>query len=66
MYYIQLIVICDLAFSEILIAETGEAGFDTFMENETGFEAYCEEIKFDSSKLEEVKSKIQFRIATGI
>ena len=60
MYYTQLIVVCDLSFSEILIAETGEAGFDTFMENETGFEAYCEEVKFDRSILEEVKTKYSF------
>lgn len=60
MYYTQLIVICDPAFADILIAETGEAGFDTFQENENGFEAYCEEEKFKAAVLEEVKSRYSF------
>lgn len=60
MYYTQLIVVCDPDFREILIAETGEAGFDTFMENESGFEAYCEEVKFISSILEEVKTRYHY------
>jgi ribosomal protein L11 methyltransferase len=60
MYYTQLVVVCDSAFTDILIAETGEAGFDTFQENENGFEAYCEEVKFQSIILDEIKTKYSF------
>ncbi len=39
MYYTRLQIICDPEFSEILMAEIAETGFDTFMETEQGFEA---------------------------
>ena len=42
MYHTRLVVICEADFSEILMAEIAEAGFDTFMENDKGFEAYVE------------------------
>jgi ribosomal protein L11 methyltransferase len=57
MYYSRLQVICDPEFSEILMAEFAEAGFDTFMENEKGFEAYVEEANYDKEKLGEIKEK---------
>ncbi len=57
MYYTRLQVICDPEFSEILMAEIAEVGFDTFMETEKGFEAYVEEEKFDIGHLESVKQK---------
>ncbi len=57
MYYTRLQVVCDPEFSEILMAEIGEVGFDTFMENDNGFEAYVEERKFNEQRLEEVKEK---------
>jgi ribosomal protein L11 methyltransferase len=57
MFYTRLQVICDPEFSEILMAEIAEVGFDTFMETEKGFEAYVEEEKFDSGHLESVKQK---------
>jgi ribosomal protein L11 methyltransferase len=44
----------------MLMAEIGEAGFDTFMETETGFEAYCEQDKFDATFLNELKVKYSF------
>ncbi len=47
MYSTRLQVICDPEFSEILMAEIAEAGFDTFMEIESGFEAYVEGDAFD-------------------
>lgn len=59
MYYTSLRVTCAQEFSDILIAEIGDAGFDTFMENENGFEAYAEGDNFDRSKLDEIKSKYQ-------
>jgi ribosomal protein L11 methyltransferase len=57
MYYTRLQVICDSEFSEILMAEIAEAGFDTFMENEGGFEAYVEQDQYDKIKLDEIKEK---------
>jgi len=63
MYYTRLQVVCDPEFSEILMAEIGEAGFDTFMELDSGFEAYCEEEKFNSSTLEEIKIKYEKTIS---
>jgi ribosomal protein L11 methyltransferase len=56
-FYTKLSVQCDQEFSEILIAELGEIGFDTFLENDNGFEAYVEEERFDRQALQEVKSK---------
>ena len=57
MYYTRLQVICDSEYAEILMAEIAETGFDTFMENEKGFEAYAEQDKYDKQKLQEVKEK---------
>jgi ribosomal protein L11 methyltransferase len=57
MYHTRLQVVCDPEFSEILMAEIAEVGFDTFMETEKGFEAYVEEKKFDAEQLDEVKEK---------
>lgn len=54
MYYIKVAVTCDADFSDILIAEMGEAGFDTFMETKDGFEAYVENEKFDESNVQDV------------
>jgi ribosomal protein L11 methyltransferase len=55
MHYSRLQVVCDPEFSEILMAEIAEAGFDTFMENEKGFEAYASE--FDREAVEFIKDK---------
>jgi ribosomal protein L11 methyltransferase len=55
MYYSRLQIICDPEYSEILMAEIAETGFDTFMENEKGFEAYASE--FDRDAVEFVKEK---------
>lgn len=60
MYYTRLTVSCDPEFSEILIAELGDVGFDTFMETEEGFEAYCEQDQFDHVLLNELKEKYNF------
>src|SRR5258708_15260520 len=56
MYYTRLQIICDPEFSEILMAEIAETGFDTFMETEQGFEAYAND-KFDRKEIELVKEK---------
>lgn len=57
MYYTRLEVACDADFSEILIAEIAQAGFDTFMETDTGFEAYAEEDHYDKNLLTQVNNK---------
>ena len=57
MFYTRLQVICDSEYSEILMAEIAEVGFDTFMENEKGFEAYAEQTNYDKEKLHEIKEK---------
>jgi ribosomal protein L11 methyltransferase len=57
MYHSRLQVICDPAYSEILMAEIAEVGFDTFMETDKGFEAYVEMEKYDKEELQLVKAK---------
>ena len=43
--------------SEILISELAGAGFDTFVETETGFEAYIPENIFKESAIEQIKAE---------
>jgi ribosomal protein L11 methyltransferase len=57
MYYTRLQVVCDPDFSEILMAEIADVGFDTFMETEKGFEAYVEERRFNEQQLADVQEK---------
>lgn len=57
MFYTRLRVTCDPEFTEILIAEIGEAGFDTFMETDDGFEAFAEGEKFNAGLVAEVRKK---------
>ena len=57
MFYTRLQVICDPAFSEILMAEIAEAGFDSFLETEKGFEAYVENEKFNRNQISAVQEK---------
>lgn len=57
MYSTRLQVICDPDYVEILMAEIAEAGFDTFMEVETGFEAYVEGDAFDKKLLDQIKER---------
>lgn len=59
MYYSRLQVICDPDYSEILMAEVGEAGFDSFLESENGFEAYVEMENYDKEQLHLIKQKYQ-------
>ena len=51
MFYTRLVVTCAPDFSEILMAEIAEAGFDSFLETEEGFEAYAENENFDADIL---------------
>lgn len=57
MYHTRLQVICAAEFSEILMAEIAEAGFETFLETEKGFEAYVEQENYDAAILQYVKEK---------
>ncbi len=57
MYHTRLTVVCDPSFSEILIAEIANAGFDSFLESENGFEAYAEVDHFDEHQVDEIKKK---------
>jgi ribosomal protein L11 methyltransferase len=57
MYHTRLLVACNAEYSEILIAELAEAGFDTFLENENGFEAYATENKYDHGMVEVIREK---------
>jgi ribosomal protein L11 methyltransferase len=57
MYHTRLSVTCNPEFSEILMAEMGEAGFDTFMELDNGFEAFCEQDKFNTQTLTDIEEK---------
>lgn len=57
MFHSRLQVICDPDYSEILMAEIAEVGFDTFLETDKGFEAYVEMEKYDKEQLEFVKQK---------
>jgi ribosomal protein L11 methyltransferase len=57
MYYSRLKVICAAEFSEILMAEIGEVGFDTFMETDDGFEAYVEKENYNKELLLSIKEK---------
>lgn len=59
MFHTRLSVKCDPEFSEILIAELSEAHFDTFLENDTGFEAYVKEEAFDKAMVESIRRKYQ-------
>jgi ribosomal protein L11 methyltransferase len=57
MYHTRLTVICSPDFSEILMAEVAEAGFDTFMETDKGFEAYVEQENFTKETLEAIRER---------
>jgi ribosomal protein L11 methyltransferase len=57
MFYTRLRVSCDPAFTEILIAELAEAGFDTFQETEHGVDAYAEMEKYDARALTSIRDK---------
>jgi ribosomal protein L11 methyltransferase len=57
MYYTRLEITCQPEFSDLLIAELAEIGFDTFMETENGVEAFVEEEKYDKPALQLIKEK---------
>ncbi len=59
MFHTRLQVTCDPAYSEILMAELAEADFDTFLENDDGFEAYVQGEGYNTALVEEIYRKYE-------
>jgi ribosomal protein L11 methyltransferase len=59
MYHTRLKVICAPEFSDLLIAEIAEVGFDSFLETDDGFEAFAEMQKYDKDALYAIKEKYE-------
>ncbi|MFP4094836.1 MAG: 50S ribosomal protein L11 methyltransferase [Cyclobacteriaceae bacterium] len=57
--YLSLTFQCPEELSDILIAEMAEMGYDSFWENDEGFEAYILKTDFDKSSLEELISRYE-------
>ena len=57
MYYSRFQVTCVPEYSEILMAEMAEAGFDSFLETDTGFEAYVTLENYDKERLEDIQTR---------
>jgi ribosomal protein L11 methyltransferase len=57
MSYIELKVITDSDFSEILMAELGEIGFETFTEEADGLNAYISKDQFVQENLDEILNR---------
>ncbi|RNI32638.1 50S ribosomal protein L11 methyltransferase [Rufibacter immobilis] len=60
MSFIEVTVTASEEYAEILIAELGELGFDTFQDTENGFQAYIEEDRFEEEALQEVLERYRF------
>ena len=52
--YIEIKINCEKDFSEILQAELGEIGFNSFVDTDNGFDAYVLESDFDQSSFQEL------------
>ena len=59
MNYIELDLQTNPDFSEILMAELGEAGFESFVETDEGLLAYIPETDFEETKIVEIISRYQ-------
>jgi ribosomal protein L11 methyltransferase len=57
MFYSRLQVTCNPDFAELLMAEIADAGFDTFMEIDNGFEAYVELENYNKEQLQAIQEK---------
>lgn len=57
MNYIEVDVKVDSEFSEILMAELGEAGFESFVETDEGLLAYIQEADFNEAILQALTAK---------
>lgn len=59
MDYLEFKIKCLEEFQEILIAELAEIGFDSFLENEDGIDAYILESEFNREKFSEIIAEYQ-------
>lgn len=59
MDYLEFKITCSEEFKDILSAELSEIGFDSFMESDSGLDAYTEKGSFDREAFEEVISRYQ-------
>jgi ribosomal protein L11 methyltransferase len=59
MDYVQVSITCLEDYQEILIAELAAVGFDSFLETETGFEAYVPQDQFSRDSFDEVITTYQ-------
>lgn len=59
MEYLEFKIKCLDEFQEILIAELAEIGFDSFLENEDGIDAYILKSDFDRDKFDRVIAEYQ-------
>ncbi|AFL83710.1 ribosomal protein L11 methylase [Belliella baltica DSM 15883] len=59
MQYLEFKINCKEDFREILIAELAEVGFDSFLETDTGLDAYIEEKSFSRESYQEVVNRYQ-------
>jgi ribosomal protein L11 methyltransferase len=57
MYHTRLTIQCNSELAELLTAELSYAGFDTFMETESGLEAYAEAESFNKNETESILRK---------
>ncbi len=55
--YIAVEIVCSEDLKEILMAELGEADYDSFLETDEGLEAYAERDQFDEQVLKEILSR---------
>ncbi|WP_066835393.1 50S ribosomal protein L11 methyltransferase [Rufibacter ruber] len=60
MDFIEVTVTAAPDYADILIAELGELGFDTFQETDTGFQAYIYEDQFSEEAVQEVLERYKF------
>lgn len=58
-YHTCLRITCGQTFIELLIAELSEAGFDSFVENDSSLEAYADGEAYDKSETNAILSKYQ-------
>ncbi|AWW30975.1 50S ribosomal protein L11 methyltransferase [Echinicola strongylocentroti] len=59
MEYLEFKISCSQEFSEILMAELSEIGFDSFLETDNGVDAYIQEDLFDRVTFQEVIDRYQ-------
>lgn len=69
MDYLEFKITCAEDFREILIAELAEIGFDSFLETETGLDAYAPEVDFNREAFEQVienyRDAAQIKVTEG-